>query len=183
MTLYEVLDVPEDATDDQIKASYHNLLKVFHPDSYKGDKEYAQKKTDQIIKAYKTLIDPEKRAEYDELLAAEYYCDKDSNSVMNVKKGAKTGFAEKIKDLFANLSSGIAGLNKKTKIIIVSCLVLLCAGTALLLATSPSNDESFNISESDFESERSDINHSSPVNDMRNAGMKNDHRQLRAERK
>lgn len=61
---YEILGVPEDASVDDIKRKYRELVKQFHPDLNKGDEE-AAKRMAEINEAYQVLTDPKKRAEYD----------------------------------------------------------------------------------------------------------------------
>ena len=65
MDYYSVLGVPEDADLNLIKATFRALLKIYHPDVYKGDKTFAKQKMQEINEAYKTLSDPKKRKSYD----------------------------------------------------------------------------------------------------------------------
>lgn len=58
---YKVLGISKDATLKEIKQAYRNLVLHLHPDKKAGDAE----KFDEATKAYKTLIDPIKREEYD----------------------------------------------------------------------------------------------------------------------
>ena len=41
---YKVLGVPRDASPELIKKTYTALQKIYHPDVYMGDKNYAKKK-------------------------------------------------------------------------------------------------------------------------------------------
>lgn len=66
MTYYDVLNVPRDATEEEIKTAYRNMLKAFHPDYYTGDKAFAENMTRRIVEAYSVLKDPEKRKNYDD---------------------------------------------------------------------------------------------------------------------
>ncbi len=65
MNLYDTLNVRKNATQEEIKNSYKNLIKKYHPDIYQGDKSFAEKKSKEINVAYDILSNPEKRAEYD----------------------------------------------------------------------------------------------------------------------
>ena len=41
---YDILGVPLGASIEICKASYKALIKVFHPDAFKGDKGFAEKR-------------------------------------------------------------------------------------------------------------------------------------------
>lgn len=66
MNHYEVLGVRKNASQEDIKKAYKNLVKKYHPDIYAGDKTFAEKKTAQINIAYDILSNPESRQAYDE---------------------------------------------------------------------------------------------------------------------
>ncbi len=61
---YEILDVPRDATADQIKKAYRTLARKHHPDVNPGDKA-AEAKFKEAQSAYDALSDPETRKRYD----------------------------------------------------------------------------------------------------------------------
>jgi len=64
--LYSVLGVSPTATADELRQGFRKKLLQYHPDQYKGkDPEYAKKKTQEIVEAYRTLNNASKRAEYD----------------------------------------------------------------------------------------------------------------------
>ena len=56
---YEVLGVPENATDEQIKAAYRELAKKYHPDNYNDSPlaDLAEEKMKEINEAYDKICD------------------------------------------------------------------------------------------------------------------------------
>ena len=64
---YDILELPPDASQDQIKEQYKLLVLAWHPDKFRNphQKLNADDRTKEINEAYATLRDPEKRAEYD----------------------------------------------------------------------------------------------------------------------
>ena len=64
MDLYIVLGVDRDATVADIKRAYRRLARRFHPDINPGDREAAARFRE-IVDAYETLTDPERRRRYD----------------------------------------------------------------------------------------------------------------------
>jgi len=63
---YEVLGVPEKASQDDIKKAYRKLAKTHHPDANKGEAK-ATERFKEIGEAYAVLSDPEKRKQYDQM--------------------------------------------------------------------------------------------------------------------
>lgn len=61
---YEVLRVRTNASQEQIKKAYMELVRKYHPDVYHGDKFYAERFTAIITEAYSVLKDPARREEY-----------------------------------------------------------------------------------------------------------------------
>ncbi len=71
-TLYEILEVSENASKEIVEKAYKVLAKKYHPDlQAEGDKQEAEKKMKQINEAYEVLSDEEKRKEYDLKLTQE----------------------------------------------------------------------------------------------------------------
>jgi len=62
---YEVLGVPKNASEDEIKKSYRKLAMKYHPDRNQGDAN-AEVKFKEAKEAYEMLSDAEKRAAYDQ---------------------------------------------------------------------------------------------------------------------
>lgn len=63
---YETLGVGRDASPDDIKKSFRQLARKYHPDLNEGSKE-AEEKFKEINEAYQVLSDPQKKAEYDQV--------------------------------------------------------------------------------------------------------------------
>ena len=64
---YEILEVSKTSTQDEIKKSYKNLMRKYHPDLNKGnDKKFLTDMSAKINDAYDILGNVEKRKEYDE---------------------------------------------------------------------------------------------------------------------
>ncbi|WP_044418463.1 DnaJ family protein [Halarcobacter anaerophilus] len=63
-SLYETLEVSENATADEIKKAYRKLARKYHPDVNKDPK--AEDKFKEINAAYEVLSNPEKKQQYDQ---------------------------------------------------------------------------------------------------------------------
>jgi len=68
MNFYEILEVPETATPEEIRTAYLRLALSKHPDK-RADKAQAEEEFKQLEEAYGTLKDPDKRRAYDGALA------------------------------------------------------------------------------------------------------------------
>lgn len=62
-SLYETLEVSENATEAEIKKAYRRLARQYHPDVNKAPE--AEEKFKEINAAYEVLSDKEKKAQYD----------------------------------------------------------------------------------------------------------------------
>ncbi|QUO37924.1 J domain-containing protein [Dysosmobacter sp. Marseille-Q4140] len=68
MNYYDVLGIPQSASQEEIRAAYLAQIKYFHPDVFPGNPEIAKLKTLQLNEAYAVLYNPDRRAQYDWIL-------------------------------------------------------------------------------------------------------------------
>ncbi len=103
---YDVLGVPRNAGDDDIKKAYRKLAMKHHPDRNQGDKaKAAEEKFKEAKEAYEMLSDPQKRAAYDQFGHAGV----DPN--LGAGRGGPGaegfgGFAEAFGDIFGDIFGG-----------------------------------------------------------------------------
>ncbi|MBM4055172.1 MAG: hypothetical protein FJ264_11010 [Planctomycetes bacterium] len=62
---YNILEVHEEVSAEEIKRSFRTLIKKYHPDTNGPNKSWAESKTKIIIQAYKTLSNSHSRKQYD----------------------------------------------------------------------------------------------------------------------
>ena len=60
---YSILGVREDATPQELKSAYRNLMRKWHPDRCRH--EDATRRTEEVSFAYSVLCDPESRFNHD----------------------------------------------------------------------------------------------------------------------
>lgn len=77
---YDILGVPRNADEKDVKKAYRNLARKYHPDVCK--EPGAEEKFKQINEAYSVLSDTEKRAQYDNM---------GHETFRNASKGSYTG--------------------------------------------------------------------------------------------
>ena len=61
---YKILDISQEANEEEIKKAYRKQALKYHPDKNKGDKK-AEENFKKISEAYGVLSDPEKKNNYD----------------------------------------------------------------------------------------------------------------------
>jgi DnaJ-class molecular chaperone len=97
--LYEILELPETSSIDEIKKSYRRLSMIYHPDKNKNNPD-STAKFQKISEAYETLGDPEKKQEYDNMQNNPFI------KMMNNPGSNMNGY-NPMNDLLANLFGGI----------------------------------------------------------------------------
>ena len=104
---YDVLGVPKNATDDDIKKAYRKLAMKHHPDRNQGDSaKGSEERFKEAKEAYEMLSDAQKRAAYDQF----------GHAGVDPNMGARGpgqegfgGFAEAFGDIFGDIFGGAAG--------------------------------------------------------------------------
>lgn len=112
---YEVLGVPKNASEEDIKKAYRQLAKKYHPDMNQGDKS-SEAKFKELNEAYEVLGDMDKKAKYDQFGHAGV----DPNGFGGAGGGFSGGFGgaggfEDIFDMFFGGAGGGFGGNTRKK--------------------------------------------------------------------
>jgi len=101
---YDILGVPKNATNDDIKKAYRKLAMKHHPDRNQGDdSKKSEERFKEANEAYEMLSDPQKRAAYDQF----------GHAGVDPNMGGRGagpegfgGFAEAFGDIFGDIFSG-----------------------------------------------------------------------------
>lgn len=64
---YQILGVPKNAPEKDVKSAYRRLARKWHPDANPDSQQAAEEKFKEIQEAYEVLGDPDKRRKYDML--------------------------------------------------------------------------------------------------------------------
>ena len=102
---YDVLGVPKNATEDDIKKAYRKLAMKHHPDRNQAegdDAKKAEEKFKEVKEAYEMLSDPQKKAAYDQYGHAGV----DPNMGRGPGAEGMGGFAEAFGDIFGDIFNG-----------------------------------------------------------------------------
>jgi molecular chaperone DnaJ len=99
---YEILGVPRDVSDEDLKKAYRKLVLQYHPDRNPGDKT-AEEKIREINAAYEVVGDPEKRRAYDRLRFGDEIRDEAPDPGVILEQMEQKLFDEGRKELFALL--------------------------------------------------------------------------------
>ncbi|XP_076063988.1 dnaJ homolog subfamily C member 21 isoform X2 [Oratosquilla oratoria] len=91
---YEILDVSQNASEEELKKAYRKLALKWHPDKNMENLDEAKKKFQLIQQAYEVLSDPQERAFYD----------RNRESILR-GKGSNNNECSEVRDLFHYFSS------------------------------------------------------------------------------
>ncbi|XP_041650637.1 dnaJ homolog subfamily B member 9a [Cheilinus undulatus] len=106
---YDILGVPKDATERQIKKAFHKLAMKYHPD--KNRSPDAELKFREIAEAYETLSDESKRRQYDQFGDNSAYFSGESQG--KHKQGPHQPFTFNFDDIFKDFD--IQSLNRHAR--------------------------------------------------------------------
>ncbi|TFZ08925.1 molecular chaperone DnaJ [Ramlibacter humi] len=99
---YDVLGVPKNASEEEIKKAYRKLAMKFHPDRNQGDAaKDAEAKFKEAKEAYEMLSEADKRAAYDQYGHAGV--DPNMRGGMGAGQEGFGGFAEAFGDIFGDI--------------------------------------------------------------------------------
>jgi DnaJ-class molecular chaperone len=94
-SFYNILEVPETATPEDIKKSYRKLSMLYHPDK-NGNSHESTEKFQKINEAYEVLSDPDRKREYDMTQNNPFI------KMMSGQHGSSTGM-NPVDELFSNI--------------------------------------------------------------------------------
>lgn len=101
---YQVLDLPRTATEAEVKKAYRRLAMKLHPDRNPDDHESTDK-FKEVKEAYEVLIDPNRRAAYDQF----------GHAGVDGSRGGGAGFdpRDAFGDIFGDVFGDIFGVGRR----------------------------------------------------------------------
>ena len=105
---YEVLGVPKNVQDAELKKAYRKLAMQYHPDKNPGDQE-AESKFKEINEAYEVLSDGDKRSRYDQFGHAGVDGQTGAGGFGGFSGGFDGGFDNIFDIFFGDAASGMGG--------------------------------------------------------------------------
>jgi molecular chaperone DnaJ len=113
---YDILGVPKNASEDDIKKAYRRLAAKHHPDRHQGDEtKKAEEKFKEAKEAYEMLSDAQKRAAYDQFGHAGVDPSMAGGGFRGAAGGPEGfgGFAEAFGDIFGDIFGGGGGAGRR----------------------------------------------------------------------
>lgn len=100
MDPYNVLGVNKNATDQEIKNAYKNLIKKYHPDKYVNNplSDLALEKTKEINEAYDMIMNTRKNTQYNYNTSSNSYYQTQFQDIRNMINSGRIIEAEEILD-------------------------------------------------------------------------------------
>lgn len=125
---YSLLGIPPSASIAQIRQAYRELSKIYHPDTTKLPANIAHVKFQELHRAYKTLVNTEKRLAYDQQLRSIIY--QKISSAAAVTKPFDHNSVERptyLEQIERPLSTGEIVASLMMAFTIIGCLILAVA--------------------------------------------------------
>jgi molecular chaperone DnaJ len=111
---YEIFGVSKDASPEEIKKKYRELVMKYHPDLNKNNPE-AAKKMAEVNEAYQVLSDPDRRAQYDRFgTVGEGVGAPGGGYDFGGYDFGGGGFFDGVEDILRNFGFGVGGFREET---------------------------------------------------------------------